>query len=80
MAARSQDPTEDEMQSMCRDFRLQWTDEEREDALAYAPAAAVTDSADALYLEYRERGVDLTFAECLAEMNGYEIQPEEGKS
>ena len=77
MAARSQDPTEDEMQSLCREFRLQWTAEEREDALAYAPAAAVTDSADALYLEYRERGVDLTFAECLVEMNGYEIQPEE---
>jgi hypothetical protein len=77
VATRSKDPTEDEIQNLCRQFRLKWTEEEREEALAYAPAAAITDAADGIYTEALARGQRLTFSECLAELNSYEIKPQE---
>ncbi len=70
MAARAKDPTPEEILELCRQFRLGWDEEEREEALAYAPAAAITDAADAIYLEALERGEYLTHDQCLeAQLN-----------
>jgi len=77
VATRSKDPTPEEIQEMCRCFRLSWNEEEREEALAYAPAAAVTDAADGIYTESLGRGQTLTFEECLSELNSYDIKPED---
>ena len=76
MATRSTDPTPEEITELCRGFRLNWDEEEREDALAYAPAAAITDEADGIYTEALSRGQSLTFEECIAELNTYNIQTE----
>jgi hypothetical protein len=65
MAARAKDPTPDEILETCRHFRLNWNEEEREEALSYAPAAAITDAADAIFLESLERGEHLTHQQCL---------------
>jgi len=72
MAARSKDPTPDEIKSLCREFRFSWSDEDRELALAYAPAAAVTDAADAIYTEGLERGEVLSYDQCIQELNDYD--------
>lgn len=69
MADRSPDPTPSQLLEACRNFRLKWTEEEREEALAYAPAAAVTDLADDVYIEALERGDWLTVEECFLELN-----------
>ena len=77
MATRSKDPTPDEIQELCRTFRLRWDEDEREEALAYAPAAAITDAADGIYNEALVRGQRLTYNECLIELNSYTIKPDE---
>jgi len=76
MATRSDDPTPEEITELCRGFRLNWNEEEREEALAYAPAAAITDAADGIYMEALATGQRPTFEACLEELNSYDIQPE----
>lgn len=76
MADRSPDPTPSQLLEACRNFRLKWTEEEREEALAYAPAAAVTDLADDVYIEALERGDRLTVEECFAELNSRPEEPD----
>lgn len=76
MALRSADPTPEEISELCRGFRFAWNEEEREEALAYAPAAAITDEADGIYTEALAKGQRLTFEECLKELNTYHIQTE----
>ena len=69
MAPRSRDPSPSEIAEQCRQFRLNWSAEEREEALSFAPAASVTDEADRIYLEHLAFGEHLSFAECLGVLN-----------
>jgi len=79
MALRSADPTPEEISELCRGFRFGWNEEEREEALAYAPSAATTDAADDYYLEALESGRTLTFEQCLEEINGHKVAPLESE-
>lgn len=76
MAPRARDPGEAEIAELCRQFRLNWSAEEREEALSYAPTAAVTDAADQIYLDRLAVGEELSFDECLAELNSQTVRVE----
>ena len=75
MADRAPDPTPTEITEMCRQFRLQWNEEEREEAMSDATQAGRTDAADSIYIDGLYQGFELSFEECLAEVGDEEFAP-----
>lgn len=56
MPERVVDPTPDEIADRCRMERLQWSEEQRYEAISDLPKAALTDYADQLFLEEQAKG------------------------